>query len=219
MQAVKPAVVSVRVKAPMDQQMVNFPNGAPNGNPFEGTPFEKFFKQFGENGNGQGDRGGNGQQPKFNQGQGSGFFISNDGFLVTNNHVVSGSGSGAQIVVLLGDTSYAAETDGTDPSTHLAGITLVDPPSQLTVISYAHETQLAVRDTVTAPRNPPGLADPVTTRTASAVNGVLIVARAAARLTGRKVLCCSSLAPGSIIMETPASPLEIGNCSTVTSLP
>lgn len=71
-QAVKPAVVSVRVKAPMDQQMVNFPNGAPNGNPFRGTPFEKFqpTRQFGEKTCRSRRSRSNGQQPKFNQGQG-----------------------------------------------------------------------------------------------------------------------------------------------------
>ena len=103
-------------------------------------------------------------------GQGSGVVIDGDGYIVTNNHVVSGSGTGAQIVVLLGDTSYAAEVVGTDPSTDLAVIKLLDPPSDLTVMSYADESKLAVGDPVMAIGNPLGLADTVTTGIVSALN-------------------------------------------------
>ncbi|MHA6525990.1 S1C family serine protease [Tessaracoccus sp. G1721] len=103
-------------------------------------------------------------------GQGSGVVIDGAGYIVTNNHVVSGSGSGAQIVVLLGDMSYVAEIVGADPSTDLAVIKLVDPPSDLTVMSYADESQLAVGDPVMAIGNPLGLADTVTTGIVSALN-------------------------------------------------
>ncbi len=163
-QAVKPAVVSVRVKAPMDQQMVNFPNGSPNGNPFDGTPFEKFFKQFGENGNGQGDRGGNGPQPKFNQGQGSGFFISNEGFLVTNNHVVD---KAVEVEVVLEDgTQLPASVVGTDSKTDLA-LLKVSGRNDFPYVQLADETP-AIGSWVVAMGNPFGLGGTVTAGIVSA---------------------------------------------------
>ncbi|MGE0054978.1 MAG: Do family serine endopeptidase [Hyphomicrobium sp.] len=113
-QAVKPAVVSVRVKAPAEQKMVNLPKG----NPFEGTPFEKFFNQYGENNNGQNGEGDNGQQPKMSQALGSGFFISNDGYIVTNNHVVD---KAVDVEIIMDDgTQLPAKVIGTDSKTDLA---------------------------------------------------------------------------------------------------
>lgn len=103
-------------------------------------------------------------------GQGSGVVIDGEGHIVTNNHVVSGSGSDPRIVVLLGDTSYVAEMVGTDPSTDLAVIRLADPPSALSVMSFADERELAVGDPVMAIGNPLGLADTVTTGIVSALN-------------------------------------------------
>src|SRR5215467_8848854 len=81
--AVKPAVVSVRVKADAGAPAVVSEDDA---NPFEGTPFEKYFKNFGLPKDNGAQRG---PQRHLIQGQGSGFFISPNGYIVTNNHVVA----------------------------------------------------------------------------------------------------------------------------------
>ena len=65
---VKPAVVSVRTKTEMTPQLMSDDD---EGRPFEGTPFEKFFRDFG--GKGMAQPKGNGHH-EFVQGQGSGFF-------------------------------------------------------------------------------------------------------------------------------------------------
>src|SRR4051794_11511526 len=88
---VKPAVISVRVK------LDNSPGAGSadeNGLPFRpGSPLDRFFRRFGSPEDGvpgtpRGPRG-----PNHALGQGSGFFISADGYAVTNNHVVDKSES------------------------------------------------------------------------------------------------------------------------------
>src|SRR5262249_6435770 len=74
---VKPAVISVRVKIDQPTQ----PGLSDDDLPFPpGSPFERFFKRFGTPGNPKGH--------EVITGQGSGFFISRDGYAVTNIHVV-----------------------------------------------------------------------------------------------------------------------------------
>jgi serine protease Do len=112
---VKPAVVSVRVKAKVvasaDEQ------GGPAG--IEGLPpghpLERFLRRFGEEG--MGPRGPQ-QQPRAQLSQGSGFFISQDGYVVTNNHVVANAAE-VQLVTDSGKT-LSAKVIGTDPRTDLA---------------------------------------------------------------------------------------------------
>jgi len=111
---VRPAVVSIRVKLREPTTSFSFQGQTPfNDNPFQGTPFEKFFRQFQ-----QGQGGGGGNAPQFAQAQGSGFFVSADGYIVTNNHVVKGATE--VTVVTDGGKTLAAKVVGTDPKTDLA---------------------------------------------------------------------------------------------------
>jgi serine protease Do len=122
---VRPAVVSVRVKVEdRGDVAMNFGDGqSPFGdqNPFDGTPFEKFFKKFGNKKGDQGNQkdGNKGQRHgPMAQSQGSGFFISGDGYIVTNNHVVDGA---VEVEVLTDDDkTLSAKVIGTDPKTDLA---------------------------------------------------------------------------------------------------
>jgi serine protease Do len=110
--AVKPAVVSVRVKADSAPQLTSDDLDA---RPFEGTPFEPFLKEFGGK---RMPRKGSGKHQELVQGQGSGFFISRDGYIVTNNHVVD---KAAKVQVVTEDGSVLdAKIIGTDPKTDLA---------------------------------------------------------------------------------------------------
>src|SRR3546814_17157768 len=74
-----------------------------------GSPFEEFFKDFFER------NGGNQpQQPRRAQSLGSGFLISSDGIVVTNNHVIADA---AEINVrLYDDSAFPAKLPGTDPN-------------------------------------------------------------------------------------------------------
>lgn len=103
-------------------------------------------------------------------GQGSGVVLDTQGNIVTNNHVISSSGSNAQITVVIGDHSYDATVVGTDPSTDLAVIRLVDPPNDLTTVSFGDSDALEVGEQVMAIGNPLGLSDTVTTGIISALN-------------------------------------------------
>ena len=103
--------------------------------------------------------------------KGSGVIIDKAGHVVTNNHVVSGLGSGSQITVTLNDQrSYAAEVVGTDPATDLAVIKLQNAPSDLTPVALGDATRLTVGEPVMAVGNPLGLSGTVTTGIVSALN-------------------------------------------------
>jgi len=123
---VAPAVVSIRVKANPaaittrdDDDEEEGGESSGKDNPFQGTPLERFF---------QGSKGPSAQSPQNRkmgaaqpapvQGQGSGFFISADGYLVTNNHVVEGAIK-VDVVTDKGDI-LQAKIIGTDPATDLA---------------------------------------------------------------------------------------------------
>jgi serine protease Do len=117
---VKPAVFAVRVK--VENASMSSESDAEGMTP--GSPMERFFRRFGGEGQEGMPRGGRRGAPEGRQGrnfsmsQGSGFFISRDGYAVTNNHVVA---QGASVEIKMDDgKTYDAKVIGTDPRTDLA---------------------------------------------------------------------------------------------------
>jgi serine protease Do len=91
--------------------------------------------------------------------QGSGFFVSEDGYLVTNNHVVDG---GSEFTIVMDDgTELNAKLVGTDPRTDLA-VLKVDADRKFTYVAFADDAKVRVGDWVVAVGNPFGLGGTVT---------------------------------------------------------
>jgi len=158
---VKPAVISVRVKVANASSTQNFNfNGEDIPLP-PGSPFEFFFKRFGQ-GEGQGPNAP--RRRNFSLGQGSGFFISADGYAVTNNHVVDK----AESVEITGDDgkTYNAKVIGADSRTDLALIK-VEGRSDFPYVRLADNAP-RVGDWVLAVGNPFGLGGTVTAGIVSA---------------------------------------------------
>jgi len=155
---VKPAVISVRVK--IDDDGTNGQVTERRGdNESEQSP-EQFFRQFGFRGpNGMPQR-----QHHMLMGEGSGFFISADGYAVTNNHVVDHAKS---VEVTADDgTIYTAKVIGTDPKTDLALIK-VEGKTDLPYVKFADQMP-RIGDWVVAVGNPFGLGGTVTAGIVSA---------------------------------------------------
>jgi serine protease Do len=152
---VKPAVISVRVK--IERQADS--SDASEDNPFPpGSPFEKFFRQFGMPNVPNMPNG-----KEVITGQGSGFFITSDGYAVTNNHVVENADN-VQVTTDDGKT-FTAKVIGTDSRTDLALIK-VDGDS-FPFVKLADSTP-RVGDWVLAVGNPFGLGGTVTAGIVSA---------------------------------------------------
>jgi serine protease Do len=155
---VKPAVISVRVKIVQSDNTTGMGQNSDNQIP-EGM--QRFFQQFRMPGMP------NGMSPQGKQaitGEGSGFFISADGYAVTNNHVVDH----AKTVQIKTDdgTKYKAKVVGTDPKTDLALIK-VDSNKTFPYVQFAqHEPRIG--DWVVAVGNPFGLGGTVTAGIVSA---------------------------------------------------
>ena len=150
---VKPAVISVRVKIDQPSQ----PGlSSEDDLPFPpGSPFERFFKRFGAPGNPRGH--------EVITGQGSGFFISRDGYAVTNNHVVQNA-ENVQVTTDEGKT-YTAKVIGSDSRTDLALIKVEG--DNFPFVKLADDSP-RVGDWVLAVGNPFGLGGTVTAGIVSA---------------------------------------------------
>ena len=150
---VRPAVVSVRVKSAAadtsaDQSDTPFFDLPP------GTPMDRFFKQFRQqNPNGQRPQG------RSQMSLGSGFFISEDGYVVTNNHVIDKEQT---VTVILDDgTELNAKVIGTDDKTDLALLKVDGKGQKFTYVKFS-DTEPRVGDWVVAVGNPFGLGGTVT---------------------------------------------------------
>lgn len=175
---VTPAVVSVRVQAKVepvsDRGDGNFSFDMPG---FEDLPRDhplyRFFRDFRGDRDWRNDGGQRGERFDRRErrerarpvSQGSGFFISEDGFLVTNNHVVEG---GSTFTVVMDDgEELDARLVGTDPRTDLA-VLKVEEARKFTYVSFADDEKVRVGDWVVAVGNPFGLGGTVTAGIVSA---------------------------------------------------
>lgn len=173
-EAVSPAVVSVRVQSNVEQtaDSSNFSFGF-GGRSFEDLPddhpLKRFFKEFGgpdgeQYGQRQPDRmphgRGDGKGRLRPISQGSGFFISEDGYIVTNNHVVD---DGSAFTIVMNDgKELDAKLVGKDSRTDLALLKVENPKQKFTYVTFAEDENMRVGDWVVAVGNPFGLGGTVT---------------------------------------------------------
>jgi serine protease Do len=153
---VKPAVISVRVKIE-GAKMMGFEGNAP-------SDMQRFFRRFGMPDGGNMPDAERAPQNRAVTGQGSGFFITADGYAVTNNHVVDK----AQTVEITTDDgkTYSAKVIGTDERTDIALIK-VDGRSDFPYVKLADKAP-RIGDWVLAVGNPFGLGGTVTAGIVSA---------------------------------------------------
>ncbi|GLR84219.1 Do family serine endopeptidase [Bradyrhizobium iriomotense] len=157
---VKPSVISVKVN--IKEKAASNDDG--DDSPFQpGSPMERFFRRFGGQDGIPGLRGPRGGGRAVT-GQGSGFFISADGFAVTNNHVVDGADK-VEVTTDDGKT-YNAKVIGTDQRTDLALIK-VEGGSNFPFAKLS-DGKPRIGDWVLAVGNPFGLGGTVTAGIVSA---------------------------------------------------
>ncbi|MFL9839516.1 DegQ family serine endoprotease [Sphingomonas sp. ST-64] len=134
-------------------------------NPFAGTPFGDLFG---------GQQGGGRPVTRQAESLGSGFIISADGYVVTNNHVISAGQRGAvveSIKVTLSDRrEYTAKLIGRDPESDLAVLKIEG--ANLPFVKFGDSNQSRVGDWVVAIGNPFGLGGSVTAGIISALHRV-----------------------------------------------
>ncbi|RVT87438.1 DegQ family serine endoprotease [Rhodobacteraceae bacterium CCMM004] len=131
----------------------------------DGSPFEDFFRDF-QDRNQQGDR----DRPRRSQALGSGFVISEDGYIVTNNHVIDGADE-INIEFFNGE-ELVAEIIGTDPNTDIA-LLKVASDAPLKPVPWGDSDSMRVGDWVMAMGNPLGQGFSVSAGIVSARNRAL----------------------------------------------
>src|SRR6202047_2573769 len=163
---VKPSVISVKVN--IAEKLAKDDSSNNDDSPFQpGSPMERFFRRFGgPDGLPPGLRGGpRGGGRGAVTGQGSGFFISADGYAVTNNHVVD---SADKVEVTTDDgKTFTAKVIGTDPRTDVALIK-VEGGSNFPFAKLS-DSKPRIGDWVLAVGNPFGLGGTVTAGIVSAM--------------------------------------------------
>jgi serine protease Do len=140
---VKPAVVMITTStmvAEPAQQMPGFPPG---------SPFDDFFREFGAP---DGQQGGPQRQHRADA-LGSGFVISEDGYIVTNNHVIENADEIS--IEFSGGKKLDAKLVGTDPKTDIA-LLKVESDTPLPFVSFGDSDAMREGDWVMAMGNPLG---------------------------------------------------------------
>jgi serine protease Do len=126
---VRPSVVYVTIQRTETQPQMEIPPG-----------FEDFFRRFRVQP----------QRPRIATGSGSGFIVSADGYILTNNHVVADADKVK--VTLLDNRQFDARVIGRDPATDVAVIKI--PADHLTPLPFGNSDQARIGDWVLAVGNP-----------------------------------------------------------------
>ncbi|HZM74320.1 MAG TPA: trypsin-like peptidase domain-containing protein [Candidatus Limnocylindrales bacterium] len=116
-------------------------------------------------------------------GEGSGVIISNDGYIVTNNHVVESAQGGSVTITLSDGKKVKAKVIGTDPRTDL-GVAKADAGTDLKPAKFADSDRVAVGDTVLAIGSPLGLQGSVTSGIISAKDRTIRAGQTSSSLSG-----------------------------------
>ena len=138
---VSPAVVNITTSTVVAQ------GAGPGPIVPEGSPFEDFFKEFQDRNRDKGDR------PRRSSALGSGFVISEDGYIVTNNHVIEGADE--ITIEFFEGGELEAKLIGTDPNTDIA-LLKVEADAPLPFVSFGNSDTARVGDWVMAMGNPLG---------------------------------------------------------------
>jgi serine protease Do len=157
---VSPAVVNISTT-----QVIKF-NRPRVRNPFggHGDPFDDFFNNF------FGGQGGVVPREQKRKSLGSGFIVSADGYILTNNHVVENADE--VTVTLLDKEEFKAKVVGNDAKTDIALIK-IDPGKKLTYVALGESARLEIGEWVVAIGNPFGLGHTVTAGIVSAKGRII----------------------------------------------
>ena len=159
-QQLQPAVVNISTRQRVAVEQ--------NTNPLQGTPFEGLF---GNRGPGAGQAPGAPPATREARSLGSGFIVSADGYVVTNNHVIAPDERATleEVTVTLPDGSeYPATVVGTDPQSDLA-VLKIERPEAFPFVRFGDSAHVRAGDWVIAIGNPFGLGGTVTSGIVSAV--------------------------------------------------
>jgi serine protease Do len=156
-ESVSPSVVNITTSTTVAGRT------GPQGIVPEGSPFEDFFREFQ-------DRNGEGNRPRRSSALGSGFVISEDGYIVTNNHVIEGADE--IMIEFFEGFELPATLVGTDPNTDIA-VLKVEAESPLKYVNFGDSNNARVGDWVMAMGNPLGQGFSVSAGIVSARNRAL----------------------------------------------
>ena len=140
---VNPAVVYIQTRAPQQRS---------RSDPTVPPEFQDFFRRFQQQG------------PRIRQGSGSGFIVSRDGYILTNNHVVEDADR--VTVRLLDNREFSARVVGRDPNTDVAVIKI--DATGLPTVAFGNSDETRTGDWVLAVGNPLGFTFTVTAGIVSA---------------------------------------------------